>query len=226
MAPFVVESAAVAFPVHGSSASGTLGRVQGWMGQPWRGQGSPEAASVRSQVSALLACARGVVGGWRGNWGSGTLLQPPEDLGSPFLLPAHPAAITASAPCGHAAGRRSPQTPRASGAEVLVPRPEGGSQSNGTINNDPLEVVVFTGLSLESTPYVLKREPLGRRCGRKPVLRIKSDTKRRKYQGFMSTICVDEDLRFLPHFCSLTHGSTFFAPLLREPQKALGSPTP
>ena len=52
-------------------------------------KGSAEAASLLPQASALLACAGFVAGlrGWR--WGSGTLLQPPEDLGSTFLIQAH-----------------------------------------------------------------------------------------------------------------------------------------
>jgi hypothetical protein len=37
----------------------------------------------------------------------------------------------------------------------------------------------------------------GRRCGRKPICRVKSDRKRGKYQWLLPTIGVDEDLRIL-----------------------------
>jgi hypothetical protein len=51
-----------------------------------RGKGSAEAASLLPQASALRACA-GFMAGLRGyRWGSGTLLQPPEDLGSPLFI--------------------------------------------------------------------------------------------------------------------------------------------
>jgi hypothetical protein len=38
----------------------------------------------------------------------------------------------------------------------------------------------------------------GRRCGRKPICQVKSDSKRGKYQWLLPTIGVDEDLRFSP----------------------------
>jgi hypothetical protein len=49
-------------------------------------KGSAEAASLLPQASALLAYA-GFVAGLRGwCWGSGTLLQPPEDLRSTLFI--------------------------------------------------------------------------------------------------------------------------------------------
>ena len=49
---------------------------------------SAEAASLLPQASALLPYAGGVAGlrGW--HWGSGTLLQPPEDLRSTLFVQA------------------------------------------------------------------------------------------------------------------------------------------
>ena len=56
------------------------------------------------------------------------------------------------------------------------------------------------------------------RWGRKPCSRAKYHAKRGQNQGFSSTVCVDEDLRFLPHHCPRTYGALFFVRLLREPQ--------
>jgi len=50
---------------------------------------SAEAASLLPQASALLPGAEFVAGCGRRRWGSGTLLQPPEDLGSTFLVQIH-----------------------------------------------------------------------------------------------------------------------------------------
>ena len=58
-------------------------------------KGSAEAASLLPQASALLPCA-GCVASWRGGrWGSGKLLQPPEDLGTHAL--GHDQSATAAA---------------------------------------------------------------------------------------------------------------------------------
>src|SRR5712691_7932659 len=48
-------------------------------------KGSAEAASVLPQASALRPCT-GFVAGWRGGHRGSGKLQPPEDLGSPFLI--------------------------------------------------------------------------------------------------------------------------------------------
>src|SRR5215510_13210495 len=73
-----------------------------------------------------------------------------------------------------------------------------GFRSFGAKNNDPLEVFVFTwrferlfwrGRSVGHKPQ---------RWGRKPWSRAKYHTKRGQNQGFSSTICVGEDLRFSP----------------------------
>lgn len=62
-----------------------------------------------------------------------------------------------------------------------------------------------------------------RRCGKKHRLQAKFHGNRGTNQGLTPTVCVDKDLRFPPHFCPLTHGSTLCAPLLRDPQRE--SPT-
>jgi hypothetical protein len=63
--------------------------VRGLMLLALRGKGCPEAVSMLPQASALRACAGSVAGFCGERWGSWTLLQPPEDLGSTLLVEAH-----------------------------------------------------------------------------------------------------------------------------------------
>src|SRR4029450_6400315 len=57
-----------------------------------------------------------------------------------------------------------------------------------------------------------------RERGRKPLSQARFNAKRGANQGFLPTIDVESDPRFLPQICLLIHGATFFARLLREPQ--------
>src|SRR4029453_1728886 len=59
-----------------------------------------------------------------------------------------------------------------------------------------------------------------RERGRKPLSQARFNTKRGENQGFLPTLDVESDPRFLPQICLLIHGATFFARLLREPQCA------
>src|SRR4029453_5791343 len=57
-----------------------------------------------------------------------------------------------------------------------------------------------------------------RERGRKPLSQARFNAKRGEKQGFLPTIAVERDPRFLPQICLLIHGVVFFGRLLREPQ--------
>ena len=73
-----------------------------------------------------------------------------------------------------------------------------GSRSFGTKNVAPLEVIVFTGFlaRLSELGWGVRDKP--QRRGRKPCSWAKYYGKHGQNQGFPSTVCVDEDLRFFP----------------------------
>ena len=100
-------------------------------------------------------------------------------------------------------------------------QPTRGSRSFGAKNNDPLEAFGFTGLveRLSGLERSVRDKP--QRWGRKSCLWVKYHNKRGQNQEFSSTVCVDEDLRFLPHYCPRTYGALFFVRLLREPLRSL-----
>src|SRR5712692_7538953 len=92
------------------------------MGQPWREQERPEAASMLPQASALLPRAGFGAGGGGWHRGSGTLLQPPEDLDSALLVQAYTHQLAGVVIQGPVAlipfDRHSVCSPRAQGQSV------------------------------------------------------------------------------------------------------------
>src|SRR4030095_15876599 len=95
-----------------------------------------------------------------------------------------------------------------------------GSRSFGTKNVGPLQVIVFVGSPLTLYGLPPRGNNHHRERGRKPLSQARFNAKRGEKQGFLPTIDVERDPRFLPQICLLIHGATFFARLLREPQTA------
>ena len=72
-----------------------------------------------------------------------------------------------------------------------------------TKNVDPLQAVVSTVHKAQTSVYLCQRNPTYLACGRKPLAWAKFHAKRGNYQGVTSTICVEEDLRFISTTCRI-----------------------
>src|SRR5207247_636830 len=75
-----------------------------------------------------------------------------------------------------------------------------GSRRNGTLHSAPVDAGVWTALSSMIVTRNLRGSSPRSRRGSKPRRQETFDGHRGMYAGVTSTICVDEDHRFLPRY--------------------------